>query len=192
MIMTPYGKFPYASGNARAVMLYRGSKQKELAKSFLGFLRSPDYNMSIVNSADSLPPFPKYMDTEEFLRPAKYTNEWKMHQAARDIANNNTFGREYSPFCLFVNYQTKETKVFQAFMNRIYTADVAVKQMNSDLNDEIRVFVKRHPYIQERYAKALEKQKLIDGYKARGEKIPVALIDNPFLREIYKKDGRAI
>jgi multiple sugar transport system substrate-binding protein len=65
----PYGKFPNTSIGTRAAAIYTGSPHQQLAKYFLTFLASEDYNMQIVRDADALPPNPRYTETTAFKYP---------------------------------------------------------------------------------------------------------------------------
>jgi len=65
----PHGGFPVTSTGTRAAAVYRGGRHRDLAKYFLAYLASEEYNMNIVRDADALPPNPKYTETEAYLRP---------------------------------------------------------------------------------------------------------------------------
>ncbi len=188
----PYELIPYAPMQSRCIMVYKGTAHLDAAKSFVAYLRSPEYNKSIVESLDSLPPSPKYMDSEEFLHPVGYSNEWKLHAGTKEVALKYGYGKEYSPYCLMVNYNKQENKIWQGYMSKVIKAEEAVNAMDTALNQEIKDFVSRHTDIQDQFQKAKERQVVIEGYKKRGEKIPADLIDNVYLRKLYLEDGRAI
>ena len=65
----PHGGFPNTATGTRAAAVYRGGKHRDLAKYFLAYLASDDYNMNIVRDADALPPNPAVTRTEAFRRP---------------------------------------------------------------------------------------------------------------------------
>lgn len=65
----PHGGFPNTSTGTRAAAVYKGGKHRELAKYFLAYLASDDYNMNIVRDADALPPNPAVTTTEAYRRP---------------------------------------------------------------------------------------------------------------------------
>ncbi len=69
VVEPPHGGFPNGATGTRAAAIYKGGKNKNLAKYFLAYLASADYNMNIVRDADALPPNPKYTDTEAYRRP---------------------------------------------------------------------------------------------------------------------------
>ena len=65
----PHGGFPTTRATTRALGVYRGGKNKELAVIFQSYLASKDYNMQVVRDADALPPNPKYTHTAAFEKP---------------------------------------------------------------------------------------------------------------------------
>ena len=65
----PYGDFPNTSIGTRAAAIYTGSPHQQLARYFLAFLASEEYNMQIVRDADALPPNPRYTETTAFAHP---------------------------------------------------------------------------------------------------------------------------
>lgn len=69
VVEAPHGGFPNASTGTRASAVYRGGPRQDLAKYFLAYLASEDYNMNIVRDSDALPPNPKYTRTEAYRRP---------------------------------------------------------------------------------------------------------------------------
>lgn len=189
MVMPPHGGFPNVTANTRAVILYAGSKNREAAISFVGFLRSPEYNMHVVRDSDGIPPSPKYMDTEEYMHPVGLTNEWAVHAGNKKIANEYAFSRDISPFALFQKYNRVENLTVQGFINDLHTAEETARRVHEAVEDELARYMKVHPDQQAAFAAALEKQKKIDAIKASGKKIPLAMVDNPFLKAYYTKMG---
>ena len=61
--------------------------------------------------------------------------------------------------------------------------------MTSKIEKEISGYVKRHPEKKAAYLAALERQKKIDSLREAGKKIPLALVDNVFLKRYYKDKG---
>ncbi|MBN8215025.1 MAG: extracellular solute-binding protein [Spirochaetes bacterium] len=188
-VLYPHGGYPNAMATTRAAVLYAGTKNRDAAVHFLAFLRSDDYNMHVVRDSDGIPPNPKFMDTDEFLKPAGKTNEWAMHASSRRIANDYAFPRDISPFALFQKYNRAESLAIQGFMNRLTTAEQAVALIEQGVNDELDRFMRTHPDLRSAFQAAQERQKKIDAAKAAGQKIPLALVDNPFLARYYKDKG---
>jgi multiple sugar transport system substrate-binding protein len=185
----PHGGYPNAMATTRAAVLYAGTKSREAAIHFLGFLRSDEYNMHVVHDSDGIPPNPAFMDRDEFRKPAAHTNEWAMHEASRRIANDYALPRDISPYALFQKYNRAESQAIQGFMNRLYTAEQAAALIETGINEELDRFMRTHPDLQAAFRAAQDRQKKIDLAKASGKKIPLALVDNPFLKRYYKDKG---
>lgn len=187
----PFGGMPNASCGTRAAGIYTGSKHPELAKYFLAYLASKDYNMQIVRDADSQPPNPIYCNTPEYKRPPDWPNEWGTHEIWAKAMDEIAIGPEYSPFVMPDAVNRYDGQATEAYMSGIITADEAAKQAADRINAEIDRTLKEDPRLQAGYDKLVAKQKQIDEIKARGEKIPLALVDNHFLRRYYKWAGKA-
>lgn len=188
----PNGGYPCITALAAAVVTYKGSRHKEQAKYFQAYMMSDEYNRQILKDVDSLPPCTRYMDEEEFLRPAGYANEWPAHKIFREVALTITHGRETSPFIITVNQDRIENRTVQGFMAGAYTAEKALALITSEMNADIQRMVSRREDLRERYEKALQRQKIIDAIKAKGEKIPLDLVDNPYLKRYYRETGRGV
>ncbi len=181
--------YPNTLCYSRPVALYRSGKSREAAKYFLAFLKSEEFNMHVVEDTDGLPPVPSYIKRPEFLRPVGRTNEWPLHQAFARAADEIAITREVSPFVLPGPYIKKETACFDAFLSGLYTSGEASKIANDFINEEIATTIKRNSSLQKSYLAACERQKKIDLLKKAGKKIPLAWIDNPFLKRYYKDKG---
>lgn len=190
IIEYPNGGYPNAMAMSRSVVVYQGTKQPDAAKYFCAFLRSEDYNMHIVHDSDGNTGETPYLDREEFLRPAGFTNEWGLHQGLAKIAKTIAIGREYSPFVLFNSYSRYESRTISGLMAHIYTAEETTELVNKSINAEIDKYLGRNPDKMPAYRAALERQKKIDDLKARGKKIPLSLVDNSFLKRYYRDTGR--
>ena len=191
VIRPPYAEFENTHTATRANAIYAGSKNKELAKYFLSFLASKEYNMQIVDDADALPPNPKYTKIEEFLRPKKWPNEWGCHKIFADAMQDIAVGGAYSPFILFSVLNRITGNLENTFMAGINTAEYAAKESEIRINKEIKRNCTEDAELGKIYQKQLEKQKQIDALRKAGKKIPVALIDNPFYKKYYIYKGWA-
>lgn len=189
-MLAPHGGYPNAVAFTRAAVRYKGGHHRDLAKYFMGFLASEDYNMQIVRDSDGLPPNPIYTKREEFLRPVGRTNEWLAHQFSLKAMEEYGIGSEVSPFLLAANYGREVRKVEEGFNSLIYSPEETIQRIEKIANQQIKAFVSRDSDVKERYQKALAKQKEIDGYKAAGKKIPLRLVDNVFLKRYYKDTGK--
>lgn len=189
----PHGGYPNVRIQTRMIALYKGSKQKELAKHFFAFFTSPELNMHVVEESDAIPPVPGYTEREEFLRPKGRENEWKFHQGIARALKENAFSFEYSPFLQkTLTIGSLESKYFQAFASGLMSAEEALGNIEEEVKKEMRRYLKQHPELAERYEAALERQKKIDVLRMRGEKIPLDLVDNPFLKKYYRDSGKGI
>ncbi len=187
----PYapGGMPNTSTGTRAAAIYIGSKHKDLAKYFLAFLASEDYNMHIVEDADALPPDPQYTKREEFLRPAAYPNEWGCHAAFAEAAQTIAIGGSYSPFVVPSVVQRIERETTEGFMSDLYPAKRAAQIMADRINGEIDRTLKEKPKLRPLFDKLVQKQRTIDRLRQEGKRVPADLIDNPFHRRYYKFKG---
>lgn len=183
--LPPNGGFPNCSTGTRAAGIYTGSKHPDLAKYFLAYLASEDYNMQIVRDADSQPPNPVYAKTEEYKRPKDYPNEWGCHEVFEDAMWEIAIGAEYSPFVVPDAVNRNDGQAVEAYMSGIISANAAAKQAADRINAEIDRNLQENPKLQARYDELVAKQKKIDDLKARKQKIPLDLVDNHFLRRYY-------
>lgn len=181
----PNSGFPNCAAGTRAAGIYTGSKHPELAKYFLAYLASEDYNMQIVRDADSQPPNPIYARTEEYKHPKQYPNEWGCHEVFEDAMWKIAIGAEYSPFVVPDAVNRLDGNATEAYMSGVVTADEAAKQAADRINSEIDRSLQENPKLQARYDELMAKQKKIDDLKARGQKIPLDLVDNHYLRRYY-------
>ena len=65
---------------SRNTAIFKGSKHKDLAKIFLLFLASREYNELLIRSSDGLPPNPRWAENNpEYHHPAGRENEGNLH-----------------------------------------------------------------------------------------------------------------
>ncbi len=172
-----------------ACAIYQGSKQKDVAPYFLKFLTSERFNRHIVESGDSLPPIPKYAETEEFLRPSKYPNEWGVHGRVKDMAKEISLPVSSSPYILWQNVIRIEKKEFQKFIANRNSARESLQTLANTINNEILRKVSEDPELAKRYEQELKNQGEIDQLRAEGKLVPLYLITNPFYRKYYVEKG---
>jgi len=182
----PSGGLPNCSTGTRAAGIYSGSQHPELARYFLAYLASEDYNMQIVRDADSQPPNPKYARTEEYLRPKDHPNEWGCHEVFEDAMWKIAIGPEYSPFVVPDAVSRCDGNAIEAYMSGVVSAEAAAQQAADRINAEIAQNLRDDPKLQARYNELAARQQRIDDLKARGEKIPLEWVDNHFLRRYYQ------
>jgi multiple sugar transport system substrate-binding protein len=188
----PYAEFRNALIGTRAAGIYAGSKHKDLAKLFLAFLASEEYNSHIVEDADAEPPDPKQTQTEAYLRPPAHPNEWGCHEAFAKAAVQIAIPPSASPFVLPGVVERLDDDAFQAFSTSgRLSAPAAARLAATQINNEIDRTLRENPSLLPRYQELLQRQKKIDAYRAQGKKIPLDWIENPFHRRYYLFKGWA-
>ncbi len=185
----PHGGFRNTIIYYGACAIYEGSSQKEVVPYFLKFLTSERFNLHVAASGDSLPPIPKYMDTEEFLRPQEFPNEWGLHSRIRDIANDTSLPISSSPYILWSYIHRIEKKAYDKFSLNRSSAREALQTLADTINNEMRRRVNEDPALAKRYEQGLADQAEIDQLRASGELVPLHLITNPFYRRYYVEKG---
>lgn len=186
-VLPPHGGFPQVVAKTRAVGLYAGSKNKEAAKYFLAFLRSAEYNQLVIKQTDAIPPNVKYLETEGFLRPEGHTNEWGLHRGFAAMVKDYAAPVEYSPYALMPNLDRIAGRLYDQFDNRLISAEAVAAGMEAGFANEIKDFLSKRRALEEKYRRALGRQKQIDELKARGEKVPLDLVENPFTRVMLSR-----
>lgn len=185
----PHCGFKNAIIATRAAGIYAGSKKKYLAKYFLSYLASKEYNMQIVKDTDGLPPNPIYTETEEYLHPAEFPNEWEVHEAYAEAAENLAVPYDYSPFVSGRKLYQINKEVIESLSSRSSTPEQIAAKAHEQLNDEIKQTLEEKPFLVDEYDKQLEIQKEIEKLLQQGQKIPKRLISNPFYLRYYEHKG---
>ncbi len=185
----PYESFNNTRIGIGGTVMYKGSKQKDLAAYFFKFLASKRFNELMVDGADALPPVPAYAFGESFTHPPDYPNEWGIHEAFRDQALNLGIPIGMSPFILTQVLARIETDAYERFMNDRLSAEDAVRRVAERINAEIARNSKSTSSNAAKYAALRADQLRIDELRAAGRKIPPALIRNPFHLKYYADMG---
>ncbi|RMD76830.1 MAG: carbohydrate ABC transporter substrate-binding protein, partial [Lentisphaerae bacterium] len=170
----------------RATGVYAAGKYREMAKYFLAYLASRDYNMNIVHDADALPPNPAFTKTEEFLRPKDYPNEWGCHEQFAQAAINIGIPRTRSPFVLATTTFRLIWQGEDAFKSGVKTAEEVSRETARRINEAIELTLRENPRLRPYYQEQLALQKKIDEYRRQNRKVPLKWILNPFYRKWYK------
>lgn len=189
----PHGGFPVTSTGTRAAAVFVGGKHRELAKHFLAYLASEDYNMNIVMDADALPPNPKYTRTEEYLRPKDFPNEWGCHEAFSDAAREIGIAYSNSPFVLrdVANRIVWQTEDGVMTKEKALSPEEAAEMMETRINEKIDLTLEKNPKLRPLYEKLARLQEKIDRCRREGKKVPLEWISNPFYRKYYVFKGWA-
>lgn len=185
----PHFEYPVAHTSTRSCGVYAAGKNRELAKYFLAYLASEDYNMNIVMDADALPPNPEFTKREEFIRPKDYPNEWGCHEMFARSALEIALTASRSPFVL-IGAVYRHLGFYQdQFMNNRATAEDVARLATARINEEIQRSLQENPQLQPLYNERKEIQKKIEAYRAEGRKVPSAWLFNPFHKKYYRDMG---
>jgi multiple sugar transport system substrate-binding protein len=185
----PNGGFPTTFSGGRVCAIYKGSPHKQLAKYFIAFLASEEYNRHIVEAADAMPPSPRYLDAEEFLHPKGYRHEWDLHAGFARAARTISFPVTYSPFLSPNAHLKRESDALGAYWAGVATAGQAVSNASAAIDRAILEDVRRHPERQAAFLAAQRRQRQVDELKRSGKKLPAALVQNTFLLRYYRHTG---
>lgn len=181
--------FPNTQGGSGVVAIYAGTKHPQEAAEFLQFLTSEPFNLLVARSGDSLPPVPKYAETEAFLHPPEHRNEWGMHAAFAEAGRTLAISPSKSPFVLPMMVDRIDTEVVEAMFAGQYTAAEAARVLTDRLNAEIALNVKQDPALRKLYVERRAVQRAIEARRAAGERVPVAWIADPYQRALYRSRG---
>ena len=153
------------------------------------YMADEEYNMQIIRSGDALPPNPIYTQTEEFLRPADYPNEWGTHEMWANAARAIAIVQSFSPFVLPITVQRYDRDAEDEVMNNLLTPEQAVRKLADSVNTEIARTVRETAKLGARYEEYTALQRQIDEARAAGRKVPAAWIKNPFHLRWYAYQG---
>lgn len=182
----PHGGMPFSPAFTRATAVYKASRHKDLAKLFLAFLASEDYNLNIVQDADSLPPNPIFTQGEAFLRPVDYPEEWGCHEAFAESMATIAVAPEFSPFVLDVVVDTILKEESDKFMNDKATLDETLSRMQERITAEIARTLEEDPSKRPIHQARSELQKRLEALRAANQPVPLSWVTNPCLRRWYQ------
>lgn len=188
---TPHWTMPVSRTSTRATAIYAGGQQKDLAKYFLAFLASEDYNQNIVADADALPPDPTRTQLEAFRKPKERPDEWGCHEAFSEAMDTIAVPGESSPFVIDDVVNRLLSKAQDYHINNLKSAEEALADLEREMAAEIRRSLDEDPDLLPLYEARLATQAKIDALRARGEKVPLSWISNPQHRRWYVFNGWA-
>ncbi len=174
---------------SRNTAIYKGSKHKELAKIFLKFLASQDYNNIIITDSDGLPPNPHWAkDNPAYHTPKGREFEGNLHANELKWALEIGIPVSNSPYYPLGGL-AQVYKAYQQVANRLKTPEEALALATTGVDFMIQSQVEGTPTLQAKFKEDCELQKKIDEYKAAGKKLPAAWIKNSFYRKYYRDKG---
>ncbi|MEZ5278504.1 MAG: extracellular solute-binding protein [Opitutaceae bacterium] len=171
------------------VGLYTKSEKKEHAYRFFEYLASDTHNRMIVETGDALPVNPDFLDSEEFLRPPEFPNEWRVHEAYAEAMKKHSISRSSSPFILPEIGRRVEVDTYRSFIADQISAAQAASLVQERINDEITRSLKERPSLMPEYERRVRIQERIEDLKRDGLPIPEAWLFNPFHRRYYQDMG---
>jgi len=181
--------FPNTELGGGAVGVYKGSKHPKEALLFMEFLGSPPFNRLIVKQADSLPPVPKYAETEEYLHPAGRENEWLLPKPFADAARETGITVSKSPFVLQSIVFRVEEEMYQAMIAGRMTPEQSAKAMGDRINAEIQLTIGRDPKMKQLYDERVKIQQQIEARRAAGQPVQTEWITDAFHQAYYRAQG---
>jgi multiple sugar transport system substrate-binding protein len=187
----PCWRMPVTRTTTRATAIYAGGRHKDLARYFLAFLASADYNMNIVRDADALPPNPEFIELEEFRRPPDHPEEWGCHEAFSGAMKTIAVAGESSPFVVDDVVSRIFGKALDYHLNNLKSAEQALADAEEEVRYEIRRSLGEDPDLVPLYEARRRTQEKIDALRAQGRKVPLSWISNVYLRRWYEFNGWA-
>lgn len=187
--ITPFAEFPNAILGAQLLGIYAGSRQVELASSYLEFLQTEEFFQTVLQTGDGIPTTIEQAHREEYLRPPEYPNEWGANEEIVRSVEEIGYPYTVSPFVVFGVYNRIDASAIDRFMTGLISAEEAGRRAAQEINSEIALNLQRRPALQKRYNELLAVQHKIEERRARGEKVPREWILNPFLRAYYEYKG---
>lgn len=135
--------------DTRAVGINAKSPHRQQALDFLQYLASPQYSQQIVQDGDSLPPDPDLARTGKQLVD-RYEPD-PSFQATFIQAEKNARPLDYSPFIDPSQVDRWMTNTIQEVENNLMTPQQAMQSLADQINQQIRVNLRRRPDLQEKY-----------------------------------------
>ena len=185
----PHEGMPNAVIGVRAAGVYAGTPHRKWALLFMQYLASEPYNMHIVESADALPPIPRYVATEAFMDPAEYPNEGSVHRRSAAAAAEHGIATISSPYVsAFIVWREKSAALARV-MSDIATPQQAARDAAARINARLELNLTDDPQLRQRYDEAMERQRQIDAAREQEQPVPAQWIDNAFLQRYYQWRG---
>jgi hypothetical protein len=160
-----------------------------LAYYFLKFLASEEFNNQIIENGDGLPPVTEYTESEAYLHPSDYPNEWNLHDRIQRIEVELGISYSFSPFVLKSEDARIEKNAFDKFIANRFSAEEALTIAAEMIHSSMERKASESTESWSLYEKLLSDQEKIEGLRKEGKLVPLKLITNPFYRRYYVKRG---
>jgi hypothetical protein len=105
------------------------------------------------------------------------------------LAETIAIPASYSPFILDRVMTRIQSDHAAAFLAHQMTADQTARRTAEQVNAEISRRLDEEPALKPLYEQGVANQERIDALRARGERVPLELITNPFHRRYYVAMG---
>ncbi len=189
----PQDGYQNTTSGSRAAVMYNGYSQrrKKLAAYFFQFLASKEYNLTIVDSADAIPPTPAFAQLDEYKKPAAYPNENGIHEKYSNALSKYGVLMTHSPFisAAIVNKECRSASQAVMADPSKYTPEEAVVIAYNTIKNRIQLRLQETPSLVPLYNELCKDQEKIDACKAAGKKIPRELIKNRYYLGYYEAKG---
>ncbi|MEM1212530.1 MAG: ABC transporter substrate-binding protein [Planctomycetota bacterium] len=189
VVEPPHGGFRNTRTTVRGAAIYRGGKNQALAEIFPRYLASKLYNQLIIDSADALPPNPKFVQSRSFTHPPDWPNEWGCHQPFVDAMETTAIGGSYSPFILTSDAERIRDRFKAEFDAGLIDAQTAARRTAELIELRIQRNLEEFPETRAEYDSRVATQQKIEERLAAGQPIPESWINNPFFRRYYAAQG---
>ena len=176
---------------ARTAVMYTGARDPETARLFFDYLADREYNETIIDGADGLPPNPDFArDNPDFLDPPDHPNENDIHRNEFEWALTIAIPPPVSPYFKATGSDWV-SDALSKFFNRLVTDPAeALAEARKRYDDGIHDAVEANPRLRAAFDLDVEHQREIEARLERGEKIPAAWVINPFYQAYYRAQNR--
>jgi multiple sugar transport system substrate-binding protein len=192
VVEPPNGGFRNTRTTTRGAGVYSAGKHIDLALLFPEYLASERYNQMIIDDADALPPNPAYVNSESYLRPKDWPNEWGCHEKFVEAMGDTAIAGVYSEFVLSTEAERIANRFTDEFENGLIDAPTAAAETARLINARIQRNLRENSALQPLYDQRIATQKKIDALKAAGQPIPASWISNAFYKRYYAAQGMLV
>ena len=84
---------------------------------------SREHNENMIENLSGLPPVPMYTETEAYLRPPDYPNEWDVHQAEALATREFSIARPQNPYIPLNPQWIIQKDGYERVMNNLFTPE---------------------------------------------------------------------
>lgn len=189
VVEPPHGGFRNTRTTVRGAGIYTGGKHIEHAERFVEYLASERYNQMIIDDGDALPPNPAFVESESFLRPSDWPNEWGTHEKFVEAMHETAIAGVYSEFILSTEAERISDRFVQEFENNRIDMPEGARQTARLIDARIARNLQENPSLGPLFAQRVALQERIDALLQVGEPVPGNWVKNPFYSRYYAARG---